>query len=102
GRLFRLFVLAIALAALFVFIRCIYRVIELADGWRGFLVIHEIYFLILEGAMMGLTILVFIIVHPGFVLGNGVKVNTKKKFYDNVEEFRLSKSDSYSNKRNIL
>ena len=46
---FRLFVVCLLLATLCIFIRSVYRVIELAGGWEGELVHDEPKFIVLEG-----------------------------------------------------
>jgi hypothetical protein len=51
-----------------IYIRSIYRVVELAQGWAGFLITHQIYFVILDGMMMALAVGVFNFVHPGWLL----------------------------------
>ncbi|CDK25497.1 unnamed protein product [Kuraishia capsulata CBS 1993] len=84
-RLFSTFPIAISIAVLFVFIRCIYRLVELSEGWTGFLIEHEVYFMILDALMMCLAILLMTIYHPGFVFGRdsyipvkGMKLGRKK------------------------
>ncbi|KAF9046648.1 RTA1 like protein-domain-containing protein [Panaeolus papilionaceus] len=47
------------------FIRAIYRVVELADGWDGTVFTNERYFNVLDGAMVILAIYTFNFVHPG-------------------------------------
>jgi hypothetical protein len=70
-KMFTLFPIAIVAGVILVYVRSIYRVIELAEGWTGFLIIHEIYFMILDALMMALTCVIFIPYHPGIVLGRG-------------------------------
>lgn len=45
----QLFLGFFSLAVIFIFIRCIYRVIELSEGWDGSLVKNETIFIVLEG-----------------------------------------------------
>lgn len=71
NKLFNYFPIVILIGVLFVYTRSIYRVVELAEGWRGFLITHEVYFMILDALMMALTCLLFIPFHPGFMLGRG-------------------------------
>ncbi|CUS21768.1 LAQU0S04e00342g1_1 [Lachancea quebecensis] len=54
-------------ASLLIFVRCIYRVIELAEGWSGNLITHEVYFIILDALMMSLATTLLTVCHPGFV-----------------------------------
>lgn len=62
---------AISFAALFIFIRCIYRVIELAQGFDGAIANAEVPFLILEGPMIMVAVLLMTVFHPGVVFRGG-------------------------------
>ncbi|ODV93596.1 hypothetical protein PACTADRAFT_29706, partial [Pachysolen tannophilus NRRL Y-2460] len=65
--LFKYFNFAVTIATLFVFVRCIYRVVELAEGWSGFLMTHETYFIILDALMMSIATTIFVPFYPGFM-----------------------------------
>ncbi|ONH65367.1 Sphingoid long-chain base transporter RSB1 [Cyberlindnera fabianii] len=54
---------------LFVFVRSVYRVAELSEGWRGYLVVHEVYFLVLDALMITIACILSVVFHPGFVFG---------------------------------
>lgn len=69
---FRWFPLAIVISVLFIYIRCVYRVAELAEGWSGYLIEHEVYVLVLDGLMVLLGVIPLTIIHPGFALGKEV------------------------------
>lgn len=43
------FFLALTLAYMCIMIRCIYRVIELSDGWNSALMKNEVLYVVLEG-----------------------------------------------------
>lgn len=91
GKLFRYFPYILFAAVIFVYVRCIYRVVELAEGWTGYLITHEVYFMILDAVMMGLAILALLIFHPGLVLDGRnesipVKGMKNYKAKDNIEE----------------
>lgn len=60
---------AIGITGLFVFIRSVFRVIELGQGWNNNLMIHEKYFLTLETLMMCIAILPLTVIHPGLAFG---------------------------------
>lgn len=49
GWKFKLFLYSLALATITIFIRSVYRVVELADGWDGKLIHDQTLFIILEG-----------------------------------------------------
>ncbi|KAJ7446599.1 RTA1-like protein [Mycena latifolia] len=59
------------------YIRAIYRVIELADGFQGRISTTQVYFTVLDGLMIVLAIFTLNIVHPGFML-LGQKVDNVK------------------------
>lgn len=63
---FHYFSLAITFATMVVFTRCCYRLAELSEGWRGNLIMHEWYFIILDALMMSLCAVTLTIFHPGY------------------------------------
>ncbi|ERF68052.1 hypothetical protein EPUS_06442 [Endocarpon pusillum Z07020] len=62
-----LFVGLFSLAVICIFIRCIYRVIELSEGWDGDLIRNERIFIVLEGVMVLLAVYALHIGHPAFL-----------------------------------
>ncbi|KAF1984894.1 RTA1-domain-containing protein [Aulographum hederae CBS 113979] len=64
-RMFKLFQIALALAALFIFIRSVFRVAELQEGFDGHLANDEVTFMILEGPMIILATILLTVFHPG-------------------------------------
>ncbi|KAH6865444.1 RTA1 like protein-domain-containing protein [Alternaria rosae] len=63
---FRCFIFAIVIGFLGIFIRCIYRIPELTDGWGSELMRDETDFIILEGVMIVMSVLVLTVFHPGY------------------------------------
>jgi hypothetical protein len=63
---FRGFLAALSLATILIFIRSIYRVIEMAQGWDGELTKNETLFFVLEGVMVVIAVLVLNVFHPGW------------------------------------
>lgn len=59
---------AMILSVVCIYIRSIYRTIELLQGWDGYLITHESYFVGLDGAMMVVAVVVFNFLHPGWWL----------------------------------
>ncbi|KAG6852829.1 hypothetical protein C0991_008867 [Blastosporella zonata] len=59
---------ALAFSTTCLFIRSVYRLIELSDGWKGRIIRTEIYFNVLDGAMVTLAIFSLNFIHPGFFL----------------------------------
>ncbi|KAL4896994.1 RTA1 like protein-domain-containing protein [Aspergillus ambiguus] len=59
---------AMIFSVLCIYVRSIYRTIELAEGWSGYLITTERYFIALDGAMMVAAVVVFNVIHPGFIM----------------------------------
>ncbi|THH15977.1 hypothetical protein EW146_g4582 [Bondarzewia mesenterica] len=51
-----------------VFIRSVYPVVELSDGWNGRVISTQVYFNVLDGGMITLASYTLNIFHPGFLL----------------------------------
>ncbi|KAJ5961677.1 hypothetical protein N7501_006618 [Penicillium viridicatum] len=64
---------ATVVSVIFIYVRSIYRTIELLQGWTGYLITHETYFIVLDGAMMVASVVVFNIIHPGWWLPQNEK-----------------------------
>ncbi|RPD82508.1 RTA1 like protein [Lentinus tigrinus ALCF2SS1-7] len=64
----KLLVLGICLETLFLYIRAIYRTIELADGFSGRIIQTQVYFNVLDGAMVVLAMYTLSILHPARLL----------------------------------
>ncbi|QLQ82022.1 hypothetical protein HG537_0G02760 [Torulaspora globosa] len=63
---FHYFPLAMVIAVATVFVRCCYRLAELAAGWEGYLILHENYFIILDALMISIATVALTVFHPGF------------------------------------
>ena len=77
--MFRCFVLALAFATLCIFIRSVYRVAELSEGWEGALIKNQNMFIGLEGAMVIVAVLALNAFHPGFCFREGYIKKQKTK-----------------------
>lgn len=64
----KLVTIATGVSVLMMIIRSIYRTIELAQGWTGFLIRREGYFIGLDGLTMILAMAVFNVYNPGSLL----------------------------------
>lgn len=62
----RLVIAATCFSVLTIVIRSIYRTIELVQGWSGYLITREQYFLGLDGSMMILAVAVYNFARPGW------------------------------------
>ncbi len=65
-----IFAMFFSLAITCIFVRCIYRVIELSEGWEGTLIHNQTDFIVLEGVMVVIAAYALHIGHPG-ILGRG-------------------------------
>ncbi|QLL34903.1 hypothetical protein HG536_0H02780 [Torulaspora globosa] len=97
---FHYFPLAMVVAVATVFVRCCYRLAELAAGWNGYLIIHENYFIILDALMIALATVALSVFHPGFAFqGRHVSIPITHGRVDpeTVEKppFEPEKEDSY-------
>lgn len=77
-------ILAMMISVVFIYIRSIYRVVELAQGWTGYVMTHEVFFIILDGVMMIVAVGVFNIFHPGWLLPSD-SAFTLPKYQDSHE-----------------
>lgn len=76
--LFRAFLLALSLATLCIFIRSVYRVVELGEGWQGALIKNQNLFIGLEGVMVIVACLALNAFHPGICFREGYDLSQKK------------------------
>ncbi|KAK9364376.1 sphingoid long-chain base transporter RSB1 protein [Lipomyces kononenkoae] len=63
---FKLFITALVAAFLSIYIRCIYRIVEMAGGWGNTIMRNETGFIVLEGAMILVATSFLTIFHPGY------------------------------------
>lgn len=72
---------AVTAAVIFIYIRCVYRVVELQQGFDGYLVRHETFIMTLDASMIAIAGLIFVPFHPVFVFGpeNVLKVADVKQ-----------------------
>ena len=85
-------VYAIFVCFIFVFIRSVFRTVELAQGWCNELMHTEIYFLILETLMIALAMIPITIIHPGMAFSK-LRIKMHEKNSEVEEEIDLN--DSY-------
>jgi hypothetical protein len=58
--------IAMIFSIVLIYIRSIYRTIELLQGWTGYLITHQAYFIALDGSMMVPAVAIFNIIHPAW------------------------------------
>ncbi|KAJ7082390.1 RTA1-like protein [Mycena belliarum] len=64
----KLMLAALVFSTTTLFIRSVYRIIELQDGWNGRIIHTELYFNVLDGGMVVLAIFTLNFAHPGLLL----------------------------------
>src|SRR5262245_46511876 len=60
----------LVVATLTIYIRCVYRVVELNAGFDSHLANEEVTYMILEGAMIAIAVCAMSILHPGLVFAS--------------------------------
>ncbi|KAF8309276.1 RTA1 like protein, partial [Clavulina sp. PMI_390] len=63
-----LMVYALGFSSLVLFIRAIYRTAELGVGWNGYIIETQVYFNVLDGMMVVLSMFTLNFFHPGWLL----------------------------------
>ncbi|KAL8642821.1 MAG: hypothetical protein Q9228_000517 [Teloschistes exilis] len=64
----KILVLAACFSVVMIYVRSIYRTVELLQGWDGYLITHQVYFVVLDGALMVAAVGVFNVWNPGWLL----------------------------------
>ncbi|KAL8738233.1 MAG: hypothetical protein Q9181_000959 [Wetmoreana brouardii] len=64
----RILAAATTISTLALIARGVYRSIELIQGWRGYLITTEKYFIGLDGALMVIAVVVFVFANPHYLL----------------------------------
>lgn len=82
---------AMFVSFLMIYIRSIYRTIELAQGWTGYLISHEGFFIGLDAAIMVVAVAVFLLFDPAALIPKGKRTDQLIDAVDN--------SDSSDNER---
>ncbi len=68
---------AMFISLIAVYIRSIFRAIELAEGWTGYLMLHERYFIALDGSLMALAVGVFLLFDPARIIPKGTGFSSR-------------------------
>ncbi|KAH0538191.1 hypothetical protein FGG08_005207 [Glutinoglossum americanum] len=75
---FKGFLAALTLATTCIFTRCVFRVAELAGGWKGVLMKNQGLFIGLEGVMVIVAALALVAFHPGLCFKLGYEGDAEK------------------------
>ncbi|KAF9033577.1 RTA1 like protein-domain-containing protein [Panaeolus papilionaceus] len=70
-----LMIAGLVFSTLCLLIRAVYRTIELSNGWNGRIISTQVFFNVLDGAMVTLAFYSLNIAHPGPLLGRASKLN---------------------------
>lgn len=81
----------IGVSTLFILVRCIYRIVEMAEGWLGHLATTPVYFNVLDGLMILFSIGIFIPFYPGRLLPKDM---TQGTIYDAAVSDGIEKPQS--------
>ncbi|KAA8646193.1 hypothetical protein EYZ11_010053 [Aspergillus tanneri] len=79
---------AMVFSVLCIYVRSIYRTIELSEGWTGYLITTERYFIALDGAMMALSVIIFNIFHPGWLMPRSKSMEFQRELTSSDVELR--------------
>ncbi|KZT64812.1 RTA1-domain-containing protein [Daedalea quercina L-15889] len=82
----KLMLLGLTFSSLCIYIRSVYRTVELAEGWDGYIISTQHYFNWLDGGMIALAMFCLNFLHPGYLLG---KRHTWKVPLDSVAPEKL-------------
>ncbi|KAG7004447.1 sphingosine hydroxylase [Physcia stellaris] len=75
----QLLVAASCFSVAMIYARSVYRTVELLQGWSGFLITHQVYFVVLDGALMVAAVGIFNILNPGWLLRTAPKSSESDK-----------------------
>lgn len=98
---FSYFPLVLIVAVGLIYVRCVYRLIELREGWSGYLIKHEAYVMTLDGLMVLLMVIMLVPFHPGFLMGPSLGISVKdteedvRDFYE-AQDGKLFGGSSWS------
>ncbi|KAM3126478.1 hypothetical protein CJJ07_001085 [Candidozyma auris] len=74
---FAYFPIVLLLSVFFIYVRCVYRLVELTEGWSGYLITHEEFVMTLDGLMVLLMVMLLVPFHPGVLMGKGSNISLK-------------------------
>ena len=83
---FKVFAWGIFTASIAVYVRCIYRIAELAGGWKNKIMQDEISFYILDGAMVAIAVICLTVAYPGFWYRLVLRENEEEKLRSESED----------------
>ena len=92
---FHLFLYALATATFCIFVRSVFRVAELSKGFHGPLDNSEVTYMILEGVMIIITVIVLTVCHPGIAFqGQWRDISLQGKKHEHEMDYKHSSPSS--------
>lgn len=88
----RLMLIGLAMMTVFIFIRSVYRTIELINGFSGPIIHRQVLFNVLDGAMIVLAMWTLNFFHPGWLLVD--EVPEKAESNDSVQRHSMERKSS--------
>ncbi|KAL9115155.1 MAG: hypothetical protein Q9227_000949 [Pyrenula ochraceoflavens] len=82
--------------AVLIVTRNIYRCVELAQGWNGYLISREVYFAVLDGMLMAICVVLFNIVHPAWYLNSASPATTEDRNLESSDEEKPVKKSRFA------
>ncbi|KAG8927882.1 hypothetical protein FRC03_011467 [Tulasnella sp. 419] len=64
----RLMIIGLAISTVFIYVRSVYRTIELLDGWNGSIISNQLLFNLLDGMPIVVAMFSLNVFHPGYLL----------------------------------
>lgn len=95
------FICAVSFAVVLIFVRSIYRLIELAEGWSSTLAVDEIYFMILEALMVSLASCVLSFMSPGLAYGRHSHIYLDKSLKATFSKHYTAGEQDSSNEKDV-
>ncbi|KAI1137391.1 RTA1-domain-containing protein [Hypoxylon sp. FL0543] len=65
---YKTILIALYISLVAIFARSVFRAVELVEGWDGYLMMHEVYFIALDGALMVLAVTIFLPFDPARII----------------------------------
>ncbi|KAM0750898.1 parasitic phase-specific protein PSP-1 [Meredithblackwellia eburnea MCA 4105] len=84
---YRWFIWGIGVGSFWILVRCVYRTVELSQGWQGYLITHQPYFLCLDSVPMVITMAVLIPTHPYLSIRDREEAQIHKTIPEKTEDF---------------
>ncbi|OVF09092.1 putative sphingoid long-chain base transporter [Clavispora lusitaniae] len=80
--------LAVFASTVCIYIRCIYRLVELAGGWRGYVITHEAFLMSLDALQVAFSCFIFILFHPYVMWGPRSQLHALQKEVSESEKYK--------------